>query len=113
MMTGDLEDHASEIDFTGCKQISRHDYNQLCTKIKTSKGDLIMARHATIGAVSYVDLDLEFIVSYSCVTIRPKEQKAPGQFLFFYLKSDSFSLGIQERVNTNTQGNVGIADLKK
>jgi type I restriction enzyme S subunit len=113
VMTGDLEDLASEIDFTGCKQISRHDYDQLCKKIKTSKGDLIVARYATIGTVSYVDLDFEFIVSYSCVTIRPKMEKVLGRFLFFCLKSDSFFQGIQGRVNTNTQGNVGIGDLRK
>jgi type I restriction enzyme S subunit len=71
-----------------------------------------VARYATIGTVSYVDLDLEFIVSYSCVTIRPKAEKAFGRFLFFCLKSDSFFQGIRERINTNTQGNVGIADLK-
>jgi type I restriction enzyme S subunit len=112
VMTGDLEDLASEIDFTACKQISRNEYHQLCKKIKTSKGDLIVARYATIGTVSYVDLDLEFIVSYSCVTIRPKAEKAFGRFLFFCLKSDSFFQGIRERINTNTQGNVGIADLK-
>jgi type I restriction enzyme S subunit len=112
VMTGDLEDLASEIDFTACKQISRNEYHQLCKKIITSKGDLIVARYATIGTVSYVDLDLEFIVSYSCVTIRPKAEKAFGRFLFFCLKSDSFFQGIRERINTNTQGNVGIADLK-
>jgi type I restriction enzyme S subunit len=112
VMTGDLEDLASEIDFTACKQISRNEYHQLCKKIKTSKGDLIVARYATIGTVSYVDLDLEFIVSYSCVTIRPKAEKAFGRFLFFCLKSDSFFQGIRERINANTQGNVGIADLK-
>jgi len=112
VMTGDLEDLASEIDFTACKQISRNEYHQLCKKIITSMGDLIVARYATIGTVSYVDLDLEFIVSYSCVTIRPKAEKAFGRFLFFCLKSDSFFQGIRERINTNTQGNVGIADLK-
>ena len=113
VMTGDLEELASEIDFTRCKQVAHHDYLRLCKKIKTTKGDLIMARYATIGTVSYVDLDSEFLVSYSCVTIKPNTEKALGRYLFFCLKSDSFVQGIQERINTNTQGNVGIADLRK
>lgn len=113
LMTGDLKELASEIDFGRCKQIAHDDYLRLCRKIKTTKGDLIMARYATIGTVSYVDLDAEFLVSYSCVTIKPNAEKALGRYLFFCLKSDSFVQGIQERVNTNTQGNVGIADLRK
>lgn len=113
VMTGDLEELASEIDFPLCKHVAHHDYLRLCKKIKTDKGDLIMARYATIGTLSYVDIDSEFLVSYSCVTIKPNPEKALGRYLFFCLKSDSFVQGIQERINTNTQGNVGIADLKK
>jgi type I restriction enzyme S subunit len=113
VMTGDLEEFASQIDLKGCKQVAHHDYEKLCKKIKTTKGDLIMARYATIGTVTYVDLDCEFLVSYSCVTIKPKTERALGMYLFFCLKSDSFVQGIAERINTNTQGNVGIADLRK
>jgi type I restriction enzyme S subunit len=113
VMTGDLEEFASDINFSRCKQVTHHDYLRLAKKIRTTKGDLIMARYATIGTVSYVDLDFEFLVSYSCVTIKPCARKTLGRYLFFCLKSDSFIQGIQERINTNTQGNVGIADLRK
>ena len=113
VMTGDLEELASNINFKGCKQVSHQDYERLCKKIKTAKHDLIMARYATIGTVTYVDLDYEFLVSYSCVTIKPSAERASGRYLFFCLKSDSFTQGIQQRINTNTQENVGIGDLKK
>jgi len=76
-------------------------------------GDLIMARYATIGVVAYVDVEREFLVSYSCVTIKPDVSKAVGRYLFFCLKSDWFFKGIQQRVNTNTQENTGIGDLRK
>jgi type I restriction enzyme S subunit len=36
-----------------------------------------------------------------------------GLYLFYYFKSNSFLQGIQNEINTNTQGNVGISDLKK
>ncbi len=113
VMTGDLKPLASQIDFEGCKQVSDQDYKRLSRKIKTAMGDLIMARYATIGTVAYVDVERDFLVSYSCVTIKPDASKAVGRYLFFCLKSDSFLKGIQQRVNTNTQENIGIGDLRK
>lgn len=113
VMTGDLKEFASNINFEGCKQISLSDYTALSKKIKCTKGDVIMARYATIGTVSYVDIDMNFVVSYSCVTIKPNLSKVIGLYLYYYFKSDAFLQGIQSQINTNTQGNVGISDLKK
>ena len=113
IMTGDLTEFASGIKFGQCKQVSRQDYLKLSKKIKTTMGDVIMARYATIGTVSYVDIDKEFLVSYSCVTIKPDLFRVIGIYLFYYFKSISFLQGIQYQVNTNTQGNVGINDLNK
>jgi type I restriction enzyme S subunit len=113
VMTGDLKEFVSGISFKDCKQVSHEDYVKLSQKIKSSKGDLIVARYATIGTASYVDIDADFLVSYSCVTIKPNLSKVFGLYLFYYFKSDSFLQGIQNQINTNTQGNVGINDLKK
>jgi type I restriction enzyme S subunit len=113
VMTGDLKESASSIDFENCKQVSLEDYLKLSKKIKSSKGDIIMARYATIGTVSYIDINSDFLVSYSCVTIKPNFLKALGLYLFYYFKSDAFLQGIQNQINTNTQGNVGVNDLKK
>ena len=113
VMTGDLKELASNIQFDTCKQVSKSDYSKLSSKIKSSKGDVIMARYATIGTASYIDVDTEFLVSYSCVTIKPDLAKVVGLYLFYYFKSDAFLQGIQNQVNTNTQGNVGVNDLKK
>jgi len=113
VMTGDLKELVSSINFEDCKQVSHKDYLKLSNKIKSSKGDVIMARYATIGTASYIDIDADFLVSYSCVTIKPNLSKVSGLFLFYYFKSDAFLQGIQSQVNTNTQGNVGVSDLKK
>ncbi|XSF44245.1 restriction endonuclease subunit S [Cronobacter dublinensis] len=112
-MTGDLTEFASGIEFSKCKQVNLRDYLKLSKKIKTCLGDVIMARYATIGTVSYVDIDSDFLVSYSCVTIKPNPSKVLGLYLYYYFKSNSFLQGIQYQVNTNTQGNVGINDLSK
>jgi type I restriction enzyme S subunit len=36
-----------------------------------------------------------------------------GLYLFYYLKSEVFAIDIKNQINTNTQGNVGIQNLKK
>jgi len=113
VMTGDLRSLASEIEFDLCKQVAREDFVRLARKIRTSKGDVVMARYATIGTVSYIDIDAEFVVSYSCVTIRPQAAMATGRYLFFYFQSDAFIQGMSNMINANTQGNVGIGDLKE
>lgn len=71
-----------------------------------------MARYATIGTSMYVDVDTDFLVSYSCVTLKANHSKVSGLYLFQYMRSDAFRQGVEGQVNTNTQGNVGINHLK-
>jgi len=111
IMTGDLKEYLSEIDLDSCKQISEKDYKELIVKCKAQKGDVIFARYATIGTVCYVDVDKEFVVSYSCVTIKPNSSILDGLFLFYYLQTHIFSEDISQSINSNTQGNVGIESL--
>lgn len=112
LMTGDLKEFASEVDFDGCKQVSDDDYIRLSKRIKNSRGDVIMARYATIGTSMYVDIDIDFLVSYSCVTLKTDYSKMSGLYLFKYMKSIAFLQGIENKINANTQGNVGIQDLQ-
>ena len=113
LMTGDLMEFVSDVSVDDCKQVSRMDYLKLSKRIKSSKGDVIMARYATIGTSMYVDIDIEFLVSYSCVTLKTNHSKVSGLYLFHYMKSDAFRQGVENQINTNTQGNVGIKDLQR
>ncbi len=70
LMTGDLKEFVSDVSIDDCKQVSHNDYLELSKRIKSSKGDVIMARYATIGTSMYVDIDVDFLVSYSCVTLK-------------------------------------------
>lgn len=113
LMTGDLKELVSCVNLEDCKQVSFSDYARLSKRIKSTMGDVIVARYATIGTSMYVDIDIDFLVSYSYVTIKTTPSKVSGLYLVHYLKSDAFFQGINNQVNTNTQGNVGINDLKK
>ena len=113
LMTGDLKENVSSINFNACKKVSAEDYQALCKKMSTQKGDIIFARYATIGTVAYVDVECDFLVSYSCVTIRVNKRKLNGKYLFFYLKSKTFFEEVKKYINANTQGNVGIDSLNK
>lgn len=112
VMTGDLQDFVSDIDFESCKKVAYLDYQKLSRKIKTTKDDIIFARYATIGTLSYVDIDKEFLVSYSCVTIKSNPLRTTGKYLSYYLKSQAFLQAIQQQINSNTQGNVGVDSLR-
>lgn len=111
IMTGDLKDKISKIDFKQCKQISFDDYKKLSNKIVAEKGDIILARYATIGTTCYVDIDSEFIVSYSCVIIKLDKTKLRGYYLFYYFKSLMFIEETIRLAKSNTQSNLGIEEL--
>jgi len=111
VMTGDLHDFASVINFPECKMVSTEDYVELSSKIAIKKGDLLFARYATIGTICYVDVDREFLVSYSCVIIKPNISVMLGKYLNFILKSNFFAEEVKQYTNSNTQGNVGIEAL--
>lgn len=113
LMTGDLKDVASKIDFENCKHISESDYKDLSKKIHPILDDVIFARYATIGTVCYVDIQRDFLVSYSCLTIRPDSEKLFGKFLYYYLMSDTFKIEVSQYINSNTQSNVGLDSLQK
>ena len=113
LMTGDLKEIASKIDFENCKHISESDYKDLSKKIHPILDDVIFARYATIGTVCYVDIQKDFLVSYSCLTIRPNSEKLFGKFLYYYLISDTFKIEVSQYINSNTQSNVGLDSLQK
>lgn len=113
IMTGDLEKMVSQIDIEECKKISMEDYRKLSQKSKIQIDDVIFARYATIGTVSYVDVDLDCIISYSCVVVSPKKDVLSGKYLYYYLQSEAFASEVGKYINTNIQGNVGKESMYK
>jgi len=77
------------IDFRFCKQISKDDFDTLRTKIQPQRGDILFSRIGTIGQARLVDVDEEFIASYSIVTIRPNLGQCIPKYLLYALQSPS------------------------
>ena len=111
LMTGDLSDKVSNINFEKCKQVSYEDYKKLSKKIKAEIGDIIFARYASIGIVCYVDVDKDFLVSYSCVVIKPKHDIVNSLYMKYYLQSKAFKEEVLRLANSNVQMNVGKESL--
>ena len=111
LMTGDLSDKVSNINFEKCKQVSYEDYKKLSKKIKAEIRDIIFARYASIGIVCYVDVDKNFLVSYSCVVIKPKHDIINSLYVKYYLQSKAFKEEVLRLANSNVQMNVGKESL--
>ena len=90
-MIGDLEELASRIDFESCKHISEEDYLGLAVKGTPKRGDVIIARYATIGTGCFVDIDEPFIVTYACLTVTPKRESMRGRYCFLLRYNQTLS----------------------
>ncbi|WP_206813123.1 restriction endonuclease subunit S [Paradesulfitobacterium ferrireducens] len=110
IMTGDFFG-VNGMNFAKAKKISTEDFYLLSRKIRPEKGDIIFARYASIGAVRYVETERPFIISYSCVIIKPSAS-CNAVYLYYIFQSASMQKQINFAVNTGTQKNVGIGSLK-
>lgn len=111
LMTGDFAGKSC-VKFDDVKQISEDDYKLLSKKIKPEKGDTILARYASVGAAMYVNFDTRFLVSYSCVIIKPTE-RINSKFLFYCLTSEYVQQQIKNEINASSQANIGMASVKQ
>ena len=113
LMTGDLESRTSYIDFSKTKKISIEDFNRLARNKYPCHHDIIMARYASIGNCTYVDTSNQFLVSYSCLTIRPNIDEILPMFMYYYFKSYAFGEECKVYIKSNTQGNIGKDNLRR
>lgn len=77
----------NKLIFNKCKYISDIDFDRLKRKIKPKRGDIIYSRIGTIGRAAIVDVDVDFLVSYSCCTIRTNHNLIFNKYLLYYLIS--------------------------
>jgi type I restriction enzyme, S subunit len=79
------------IDFDSCKFISSDDYKALLRNgCKPNVGDLLFSKDGTVGKVSLVDFEKDFVVLSSLAIIRPKRNIIEPSFLKYVLKNPTF-----------------------
>jgi type I restriction enzyme S subunit len=87
----DLTDDG-RIAFDDVKRISEDDFRRLSRKSKPEKGDIIYSRiGVNLGKARIVDVDIEFLASYSCCTIKPNCDLVDTIYLCCLLESSEFS----------------------
>ena len=102
------------IDFDGAKKISIDDFKQLSRKCKPERGDIIFPRYGTIGVLRKIETDIDFLVSYSCATIKPHLKNVDSNYIFYVLSSPLIQIiEIQRYINKTTQPNVGLQSIKQ
>ena len=80
-----------QIDFDNCKLISETDFNQLRKNgCRPYKGNVLFSKDGTVGKVSLVDYDKNFVVLSSLAILRPNNTRIDSAFLKYLLKSPDF-----------------------
>ena len=100
------------IDYTGAKKISESDYEELASKIKPERGDLIYPSYGTIGKVRLVETDIRFLASYSCAVIKCLRGYVDPDYQFIVSISTLIADQAVEATNKTTQPNVGLKSIK-
>lgn len=103
----------NSIDYDGAKKIGQKDFEHLSKKFKPERNDIIFPRYGTIGVIRMVDTDREFLVSYSCCTIKNIEKYVYPKYVFYILKSGMTKKEINRYINKTTQPNIGLESIKK
>lgn len=80
-----------EIDFINCKFINEEDYQILIKNgCKPNLGDILFSKDGTVGKVSLINYEKEFVVLSSLAIIRPNHKLIDPYFLKYVLKSPEF-----------------------
>lgn len=75
------------ISFDGAKHISKRDFQRLARKGQPRKGDILYSRIGTVGKARLVEVEFDFLASYSCCTIKPNAELVDNRYLCTLLDS--------------------------
>ena len=83
-------DSKGNIDFINCKKISKEDYALLVKgNCKPLEGDVLFSKDGTVGKVSLINYEKDFVVLSSLAILRPS-LKIESEYLTKYLQSPFF-----------------------
>ena len=92
-----------KIDFNNCKFIDENDYkNLLKLNCNPLKNDVLFSKDGTVGKVTLIDFEKEFVVLSSLAIVRPKTKIINPTFLKIVFQSDYF-------LNKANENKTGVA----
>ncbi|MBW4513688.1 MAG: restriction endonuclease subunit S [Timaviella obliquedivisa GSE-PSE-MK23-08B] len=100
------------IDFERAKKIAVEDFERLRKKVQPTKWDIIFPRYGTIGENRLVEVDIDFLASYSCATIKNFHGYVEPKYSYYYSLSKLVKSEIDRYINKTTQPNVGLQSIQ-
>jgi type I restriction enzyme, S subunit len=94
------------------RYITKEDHKRFSLKCKPQRNDLLLGKAASVGKIAHVDLDLEFNVWSPLAVIRISEVEMLSKYCYFMFKTNFLQTQIFLKINWNTQGNIGMKDIK-
>ena len=102
-----------KISFDNVKKISEADFLHLSRKIKPEREDIIYSRiGVNLGKARMVEVDFDFVASYSCCTIRPIKNLVDPVFLCQLLDSPSMLKQAHKGVRAIAVPDLGMGEIR-
>lgn len=96
----DVDADTGVIDFESCKFIPKASFDDLKRNgCQPEKGDVLFSKDGTVGKVSLVDYEREFVVLSSLAIIRPNDEVLDARYLKYVLLSSNF---LKEAIGAKT-----------
>lgn len=103
----------NKISFEDVKKISPSDFFHLSRKIKPSRGDIIYSRiGVNLGKARIVEVDFDFVASYSCCTIKPNTSLVDPYYLCNLLDSPSTLKQAHKGVRAIAVPDLGMGEIR-
>jgi type I restriction enzyme, S subunit len=102
-----------ELQFDGCRFISKEDHEEFRKKALPRKGDLLLGKAASTGKLARVKVDFEFSIWSPLALIRFATTKANPAFFEQWLKSPIAQAQIDNLCTSNTQKNISMDDIPR
>ena len=101
------------ISFEDVKRIAPEDFRRLSRKSKPEKGDIIYSRiGVNLGKARMVEVDFDFLASYSCCTIKPKLRIVDGTYLCQLLDSPFILRQARRGIRAIAVPDLGLGEIK-
>ncbi|CAE6773238.1 MAG: restriction endonuclease subunit S [Nitrospira sp.] len=101
------------ISFEDVKRIAPEDFRRLSRKSKPEKGDIIYSRiGVNLGKARRVEVDFDFLASYSCCTIKPNLRIVDGTYLCQLLDSPFILRQARRGIRAIAVPDLGLGEIK-